>query len=80
MKKNNRNKEERVLTIEELENIIGGYSVKCIGCGATISAWLPWSFNSKVATHNQYCVLYQKAIRENKTYWGASNVYAYMTR
>ncbi len=78
MKTNEMTNEEMMLSKEDLQQVNGGHSVRCIGCGETISSWSAILFSAKVKTHNRYCVFYQEAIRRNYNDYGQSNFYAYL--
>ncbi len=80
MKTNNMISEEIVLSKEELSNVSGGHSVKCVGCGGVIKDNNSLAFAIKVKLHNSLCALYKKAVQMNRTCWGATNLYASLNR
>ncbi len=69
MKTNNMISEEIVLSKEELSNVSGGHSVKCIGCGNVIKDNSALGFALKVKIHNSFCSLYKKAKKLGRPLW-----------
>ncbi len=76
MMTNNMINEEIELSKEELSNVSGGHGVTCIGCGERISSPNSLVFAAKVKIHNATCAWYKAAVKMNRTYWGATNLYA----